>query len=95
MDTFRYLYDKHGNQTALQIELSKLQSQIGSKQKDINNAQIELLKLFAAGFPDEYLSELKKLIADFMVNKILNAGDSVWEQKGYTKNTFDKFVEND
>ncbi len=95
METIHYLYDKQGLQTALQIDLLSLKKQMGNPLQNINNAQIELLKLFAIGFPDEYLIELKKLIANFLVEKILNQGDKIWEERAYTKETFDKFVEND
>ena len=95
METIHYLYDTQGNQTALQIDLLNLNKQIGNRTSNINSAQIELLKLFANGFPDEYLVELKKILTNFLVEKILSEGDKVWDERTYTKETFDKFVEND
>ncbi len=92
METVSYLYDKQGNQTALQINLQSFKKHHIT---DINSAQIELLKLFASGFPDEYLEELKKVIGHFLVEKILDQGDKVWQERNYTEETFENFVAND
>ncbi len=80
METVHYIYDTQGNQTALQFDLLSLKKQIGNPEKNINSAQIELLKLFVRGFPDEYLVGLKNLIANFLVEKKLNENDNVWDE---------------
>ncbi len=94
METIQYLYDTKGFKTAVQIDLKSFNKYIGNR-TNINSAQIELLKLFVNDFPDEYLEELRKLLSNFLVEKILNEGDRIWEENKYTKETFDKFVEND
>ncbi len=94
MQTFQYLFDTQGNKTALQIDLAGLYEKTDYTINDINPAQAEILRLFAKGFPNEYLVELKKLISDFLIDKILNEGDKIWNERGYTKETFEKLVQN-
>jgi len=95
METLHYLYDTKGNKTALQIDLFDFNKNIGNENSIINSAQIQLLKMFSNGFPEEYLPELKKLLANYLVEKILNEGDKICEERGYSKENFNKIIEND
>jgi hypothetical protein len=49
-----------------------------------SNLQIELLKMYSAGVPDQYLEDLKILIARFLFAKARAKADQLWDEKGYT-----------
>ena len=49
----------------------------------LSNIQMELLKLYAAGVPDDYLPEIKEMIARFLLEKARAEAGKVWEEKGY------------
>ncbi len=49
-----------------------------------SNVQVELLKLYQTGVPDEYLEDLKILIARFLFTKARAKADKIWDAKGYT-----------
>ena len=50
----------------------------------LSNVQTELLKLFAADIPEKDLTELKKIIAGFLLEKAQDKADAIWEKNGYT-----------
>jgi len=54
----------------------------------LSNVQLELLKLYAAGVPDETLLELKTTMARFFMDKMRRSADAVWEEKGYSDAQF-------
>jgi hypothetical protein len=47
-----------------------------------NNAQLELLKLFADNVPEEDLLAIKELISRYFFEKAKNEADQIWEAKG-------------
>lgn len=65
---------------------------MNSPQLPLSNLQLELLKIYAAGVPDEYLPELKQTIARFLLEKARDRADEIWEQKGYTQDTMDEWL---
>ena len=65
---------------------------MNSPQLPLSNLQLELLKIYAAGVPDEYLPELKQTIARFLFEKARDRADEIWEQKGYTQDTMDEWL---
>lgn len=50
----------------------------------LSNIQAELLKLFSADIPDKHLSELKGIIARFLLDKARDKADAIWDEKNYT-----------
>jgi len=50
----------------------------------LSNLQIELLKMYSAGVPDQYLEDLKILIARFLFAKARAKADQLWDEKEYT-----------
>ncbi len=50
----------------------------------LSNVQVEFLKLYQAGVPDEYMEDLKILIARFLFAKARAKADKLWDEKGYT-----------
>ncbi len=55
----------------------------------LSNLQVELLKLYAKGIPDEHLEELKTLIAKFLVEKARKKINKISTEKGITQQTLD------
>ncbi|MCY7351004.1 MAG: hypothetical protein LH606_10085 [Cytophagaceae bacterium] len=47
----------------------------------LSNVQLELLKLYGAGVKDEYLAELKDMMAHFLFEKSREQADAVWDEK--------------
>jgi hypothetical protein len=58
----------------------------------LTNVQAELLKLFAAEIPEEHLTELKSVIANYLVEKARNKADKIWDEKGYNNDTLEKLL---
>ena len=58
----------------------------------LSNIQFELLKLYSTGISDEYLLELKDLMAQFLFEKARNQADQIWDQKGYDQTTIDQWL---
>jgi len=56
------------------------------------NLQAELLKLFATEIPDEHLQELKKIIAQFLLEKARDKADKIWDERGYTQQTVERLL---
>lgn len=53
----------------------------------LSNLQLELLQLYAAGVPDEYLPELKEVIANYLLNKARDEANRQWNERGYDEGT--------
>ncbi|MEZ5042165.1 MAG: hypothetical protein R2828_19870 [Saprospiraceae bacterium] len=53
-------------------------------QAPLSNLQLELLKLYGNGISDEYLDDLKLLIAKFLFAKARMKADKIWDEKEYT-----------
>ena len=93
MDTIQYIADTKGNNTGLLIDL--LNPKTKKVLNNLNNIQIDFLKLFAGGIAEEHLQELKQIVTKYLAEKILDNGDKIWEEKKYSTKTFNTFVEND
>jgi len=50
----------------------------------LSNVQSEMLKLFSSDIPEEHLVELKKVMAEFLLEKARNKADKIWDEKGYS-----------
>ncbi|MDX1942096.1 MAG: hypothetical protein SFU99_16150 [Saprospiraceae bacterium] len=57
-----------------------------------SNLQMELLKLYAADIPEEYLVEIKEMIARFLLEKAREEAGKVWKEKGYNEETANQWV---
>jgi hypothetical protein len=57
-------------------------------QPALTNVQVELLKVFAMQLPDDYLRELRFVIARFLMDKARDRADAIWEERGYDENSF-------
>lgn len=61
----------------------------------LSNIQVELLKIYSTGIPDEQLLELKDMIANYLFEKSVNRADKLWEEKGYNQETITHWLNED
>ena len=64
-------------------------------QQPLSNVQLELLKVYASGVPDEWLVDIKEMIARYMLAKARDEADKVWIKKGYSDKTTEKWPKNE
>ena len=67
---------------------------VSSFRPPLSNVQAELLKVFSADIPDKHLTELKSLIARFLLDTARDRADVVWDEKGYTDEQLQWILEN-
>ena len=53
-------------------------------QRPLSNVQLELLKIYSAGVNDQTLIDLKKVIAEFFMEKARTEADKIWSEKNYS-----------
>lgn len=64
-----------------------------SLKQTFNNAQLELLKVFSHNLPENELIALKKLIANFFAEKLVNQADKKWEEMSWSDADMDQMLE--
>ena len=60
-----------------------------------SNIQLELLRLYASGVPEQHLPDLKNTIARFLLEKAREEADKVWDKKGYSDDTIQEWLKED
>ena len=60
-------------------------SQIQNIPQPFTNLQLELLKLYARSVPEQDLLEIKRLLAQYFMDKASDLADKIWEEKGLTE----------
>lgn len=55
----------------------------------LNNAQLEIIKMFHRDQTEEELLELKQLLSEYLANKLVKAIEKDSAEKGYTKEIVD------
>jgi len=63
-----------------------------STRPPLSNMQMELLKLYSAGVPDEYLTEIKEMIARFLLSKAREVAGKSWQEKDYSDKTAEEWI---
>lgn len=58
----------------------------------LSNMQLELLKLYSAGVPEEYLVEIKEMIARFLLSKAREEAGKSWQEKNYSDENVNKWI---
>ena len=61
-------------------------------QKNLSNAQLELLRMFNRPLPEEDLKAIKRLITAYLVEKLNKVADKNWEEKGWTEEDMKRFL---
>lgn len=57
----------------------------------LNNAQLEILKLFHENQSDEELHEIKQVLSEYLVNKLMKEIEKESIEKGYTPEVIDSW----
>jgi hypothetical protein len=63
--------------------------------KPLSNIQMELLKLYSMDIEEKDLLHFKSYLAQFFMQKAIDEADKVWDEKGYTNDLMDKWVNED
>lgn len=63
-------------------------------QPPLSNVQQELLRLFPANIPEKNLLELRKLIAQFLLDKARDQADKTWSEKKYSDSQLQQILQN-
>lgn len=58
----------------------------------LNNAQMELMKLFGTNLSNNDLKDLKNLLSRFFADKAIKAADHIWDEKGFTNEDMDQLL---
>lgn len=58
----------------------------------LSNLQQELLKIYSFNVNDEDLNKIKKMLADYFMDKAINEADKTWDERGYTNETMDQWL---
>jgi hypothetical protein len=66
---------------------------IAEAKAPLSNMQVELMKLYSTGVPDEYLDDIKILVARFLFAKARTKADQIWDEKGYTDTLINELIE--
>lgn len=51
----------------------------------LTNTQLELLKAFTHNLTEEDLKELKRVLANFFANRLVEKANRVWDEKNWTE----------
>jgi hypothetical protein len=60
--------------------------------KPLSNIQMELLKLYSMNIEDKDLLHIKNYLAQFFMQKAIDEADKVWDEKGYSDELMDEWV---
>jgi hypothetical protein len=57
----------------------------------LNDAQLEILKLFSHEQSEEDLKEIKSLLVTYLADKVTREADKAFDEKGYTSAIFEQW----
>ncbi len=57
----------------------------------LNNAQLEIIKMFRKDQTEEELLELKQVLSEYLANKLIKAIEEESVEKGYTREIVDSW----
>ncbi|HWB91917.1 MAG TPA: hypothetical protein VG605_08700 [Puia sp.] len=66
-----------------------------SAARPLSNIQQELLKLYSSDIPEADLLHIKRYLARYFAFKAIGEADQIWEDKGYTNDTMDQWLNED
>ncbi|MDP2303736.1 MAG: hypothetical protein Q8N03_15070 [Ignavibacteria bacterium] len=58
----------------------------------LTNVQEELLKLYSQNLSPEEMKELKSVLAKFFASKAVKKANEIWDEKKYSNNTMDTWL---
>ncbi len=59
---------------------------------NLNQHQLEILKLFARELDDNDLVAIKRLIVKYLADKITRMADDIWDKKNWTNEDMEKLL---
>jgi hypothetical protein len=62
-------------------------------QAPLSNLQIELLKMYSSGVSDEYLKDIKLMIAKYLFSKAQERADNIWDSKKYSDEIINQIIQ--
>ena len=65
------------------------------QEKPLSNLQLELLKMYSHGIPEQQLREVKEMLVEYFFQKATEAADELWEEKGWSNDTMDEWLKGD
>jgi hypothetical protein len=63
--------------------------------RPLTTMQMELLQQCSFNIPEEDLEELRTIIAKYLFEKAIAMADKIAQEKGYTQETFDQWLNED
>jgi hypothetical protein len=60
---------------------------------NLNRHQLEILKLFSRDLDDKDLIEIKRLIVQYLAQKVTDMVDTIWEEKNWTDEDMDELLQ--
>lgn len=63
-----------------------------SVKQPLSNVQLELLKSFTHQLTDDELIELKRVLAHFFANRLMNEADKAWDENNWTEDDMIKML---
>ena len=63
--------------------------------RPLSNIQLELLKLYSSNVSEADLLHIKQYLASYFASKAIDEADKVWDEKGFTNNTMDRWLSED
>ncbi|HEY6974679.1 MAG TPA: hypothetical protein VH396_00225 [Chitinophagaceae bacterium] len=66
-----------------------------SNTNTISNLQQELLKLYSSDISEEDLLHIQRYLSKYFAHKAIQEADKIWEQKGYTNDTMEHWLNED
>lgn len=65
---------------------------IAEAKAPLSNMQMELMKLYSTGVPDEYLNDIRILVAKFLFAKARAKADQIWDEKSYSDDLINDLI---
>ena len=65
---------------------------IAEAKAPLSNMQMELMKLYSTGVPDEYLNDIRILVAKFLFAKARAKADQIWDEKSYSDDLINSLI---
>lgn len=59
----------------------------------MNKQQLEILKLFSRELKEKDLLAIKRLIVQYLAQKVTHPADEVWEEKGWSNEDMEKLLQ--
>ena len=64
-------------------------------QPKFSNAQLEILRLFKEDLPEDKLANLRRVLANFLLDQVLEEASKTANERGYDEAFFQKIVRGD